>query len=291
MHPAPSVIIFTSLSGLGFGLLFYLGLGLFDFSGLVALVFYAMAFLLAAGGLLVSCFHLGNPQRALKAFTQWRTSWLSREAIIALAALIISALHGLLKITFNLDYTWLGLLAAGLSLGAVYCTAMIYAQLKTVPRWNSRVTPVLFLLYSLSGGVLLAGQVQAAAALLALLTIIQQIDWIRGDRRFDKAGSTLASATGLGKLGALRQLEAPHSGSNYLLKEMVFHVGRKHSAILRLISSLCLGVIPCLILTLMSVGHAIAVLAVLLHITGLFTARWLFFAQAEHVVGLYYDQR
>ena len=28
MHPAPSVIAFTTLSGLGFGLLFWLGMGL-----------------------------------------------------------------------------------------------------------------------------------------------------------------------------------------------------------------------------------------------------------------------
>ena len=43
MHPAPSVIIFTSLTGLGFGLLVFLGLGLPDTSGVVAFVFVAIA--------------------------------------------------------------------------------------------------------------------------------------------------------------------------------------------------------------------------------------------------------
>ena len=80
MHPAPSVIIFTSLSGLGFGLLTFLGFGMPAPTGLVAFVFFAIAYLLAVGGLVASTFHLGHPERAIKAFTQWKTSWLSREA-------------------------------------------------------------------------------------------------------------------------------------------------------------------------------------------------------------------
>ena len=80
MHPAPSVILFTSLSGLGFGLLVFLGIGALVPTGWVAFVFFAIAYLLAVGGLLASTFHLGHPERFLKAFTQWRSSWLSREA-------------------------------------------------------------------------------------------------------------------------------------------------------------------------------------------------------------------
>ena len=33
MHPAPSVILFTSLSGLGFGLMLFLGFGTPDVTG------------------------------------------------------------------------------------------------------------------------------------------------------------------------------------------------------------------------------------------------------------------
>lgn len=81
MHPAPpSVIIFTTLSGLGFGLFAFLGLGLPDVSGWVAFVFFAVAYALScAGGLVASTFHLGNPKNAIYAFSQWRSSWLSRE--------------------------------------------------------------------------------------------------------------------------------------------------------------------------------------------------------------------
>ena len=73
MHPAPSIILFTSLSGLGFGLLILLGLGYPDVTGFTAFVFFALAYGLATGGLLASTLHLGHPERAIKAFSQWRS--------------------------------------------------------------------------------------------------------------------------------------------------------------------------------------------------------------------------
>jgi DMSO reductase anchor subunit len=94
MHPASSVIAFTTLSGLGFGLLFWLGLGYPNVTGWVAFVLFAIAYLMAVGGLLASTFHLGRPERFLKAFSQWRTSWLSREGICAVAGLIVMAIYG-----------------------------------------------------------------------------------------------------------------------------------------------------------------------------------------------------
>ena len=87
MYPAPSIIAFSTLSGLGFGLMFWLGIGMPGSTGLVAFVFFAIAYVLAGAGLIASTFHLGHPERALLAFTQWRSSWLSREAVGAVAAL------------------------------------------------------------------------------------------------------------------------------------------------------------------------------------------------------------
>jgi len=40
-----------------------------------------------------------------------------------------------------------------------------------------------------------------------------------------------------------------------------------------------------------AVIHLLAALAVVSHLLGVLATRWLFFAQAEHVVGLYYGKR
>ena len=48
--------------------------------------------------------------------------------------------------------------------------------------------------------------------------------------------------------------------------------------------------LPALILPLLPSGPGMA-LALCAHLLGAFAARWLFFAEAEHVVGLYYGRR
>ncbi len=286
MHPAPSVIIFTTLSGLGFGLLFWLGLGLPPVTGWVAFVFFAIAYALAVGGLLASTFHLGHPERALKAFTQWRTSWLSREAWTSVAALIAMALYGAGLVFFGTQWAVLGWLGAALSLLTVYSTSMIYGQLKTVPRWKTPLTPALLLAISLAGGALLAGQITAALILLPIAAVLQVLWWVRGDNALQDSGTTMQSATGLGHIGRVRAFEPPHTGTNYLLREFVHVVGRKHAIKLRVIA-LGLGYALPVLLLLLPFGHLIAVVAILAHMAGIAASRWLVFAEAEHVVGLY----
>ena len=193
---------------------------------------------LAGAGLLASLLHLGQPRRFLKAFTQWRSSWLSREAILAIATLAVFGLFAALWVFFGLRTRWLGVPAAALALATVFATAMIYAQLRSVPRWRSPLTPVLFLLFALAGGALLAGAAVPAAWLLAALGIAQLAAWPRGDGASPAAGTTLATATGLGALGRLRLLEPPHTGRNYLLREMVFVIGRGHALKLRAVGLL-----------------------------------------------------
>jgi DMSO reductase anchor subunit len=112
-----------------------------------------------------------------------------------------------------------------------------------------------------------------------------------GDSRFDEVGQTIASATGLGTQGRIRAFEAPHTGPNYLLREMVHVVGRKHAQRLRVIA-LVLGYgLPLCFILIPGAAHGLGGLAVISHIGGIMASRWLFFAQAEHVVGLYYGAR
>lgn len=294
MHPAPSVIVFTALSGLGFGLLAWIGLGYpdtIDMTGATAFAVYFVAYALAVGGLLSSVFHLANPRNAIYAFSQWETSWLSREGILAVATLLAFAPMAIAQIFFAsgaLD--WIGPIGTALALLTVFSTSMIYAQIKAIPRWNMPLTPVLFLAYAIAGGALLSMQTKVAGVLILVLLAVQWAGWLMGDGRFGDTRSTKGTATGLDRIGKVTTFESAHTARNYILDEMVHIVGRKHSEKLRRIATIFLGVIPVLMLLILPATVTVAILALVSHLVGLFAARWLFFAEAEHVVSLYYQR-
>ena len=287
MHPAPSIIVFTTLSGIGFGLLIFLGLGLPALTGWLAFIAFGTAFSAAVAGLVASTFHLGHPERALLAFTQWRSSWLSREAWLACGALITMGLYGAGAVLFGVRIVPLGWVGAAFCLATIGATSMMYGQLKTVPRWRHWTTPLLFFAYGLGGGALLAGQIAAAIVLIALAGVVQVLAWYLGDKALAATGSDTGTATGLWPRGEVRAFESPHTGPNYLTREMVFVIGRKRSTQLRVISLILAILFPIAVLVIVP-GHVFASLAIISHVLGVLTARWLFFAEAEHVVGLFY---
>ncbi len=289
MHPAPSVIVFTSLSGLGFGLFAWIGLGFPGFTGMAAFGVYFLAYALSVIGLLASTFHLGNPKKAIYAFSQWETSWLSREGIMAVFTLLVFAPVAIAQIFFGSSaWNWLGPIGTAGALLTVFTTSMIYTQLKTIPRWNMPLTPVLFLLYAIAGGALLSMQAKVAGVLILILIALQWAGWMMGDGRFPGTGSSKGTATGLDRIGKVSMFESAHTAGNYILDEMVHIVGRKHSQKLRMISTLFLGVIPVFLLLVFPPNMPVAILALVSHVIGVVTSRWLFFAEAEHVVSLYY---
>lgn len=290
MHPAPSVIIFSVLSGLGFGLLAYLGAGIISPSGGAAFLWWGLGYGLAIIGLMAATFHLGNPKNAVKAFSQWRTSWLSREAWAAVATLLTLAPVAL---SDWLGLGWprgIGYLGAALALFTVFTTSMIYTQIKAVPRWNHWLGPVMFLGFALAGGAVLAGQGSAVYLLIALGLVLLAV-WRIGDGQFSKAAQTMGTATGLGGIGVVTVFEQPHTGGNYLMREMIFVVGRKHAQKLRGIALVLVSVLPAVLLAVLPATLWVFALAAICHVVGAFAARWLYFAEAEHVVGLYYGAR
>jgi DMSO reductase anchor subunit len=289
MHPAPSVIIFSVFSGAGFGLLAFLGAGVVTPAGWAAFLWWGLGYGLAVVGLLASTFHLGNPQRAVRAFTQWRSSWLSREAWASVATLLLLSPVAL---SDWLGLGWprgIGFVGAALALVTVFTTSMIYTQIKAVPRWHHPVTPLMFLIFSVTGGAILAGQALLAAALCVALGAVLLATYRIGDGQFDRAGQTMGTATGLDRIGSVAVFEQAHTAGNYLLREMIYVVGRKHATKLRRIVFALAVVLPALLLLGQSLPFV--VLAAITHLTGALAARWLFFAEAEHVVGLFYGKR
>ena len=302
MRPAFSLIVFTTLSGLGFGLAAIIGLGLITApTAFWWLVYNGVALALIGAGVVSSTMHLGHPERAWRAMTQWRSSWLSREGVLA-------ALTSILLFGFAVDGYMngapnfvLGVAVAILSLLTIWCTAMIYASLKTVARWFHPLTPFMFVGYALAGGLIAAVTMDAMAngdasvltqpALLALLSAaVVAVLWSK-QAGAEGSGSTPESATGLGALGPVRMLMPPHSEENWLQHEMGFVVARKHADTLRKISLGLAIFLPGLALLAAASSPVALVLAALIHIAGVMVSRWLFFAEAKHTVTLYYGQR
>ena len=306
MHPAFSVILFTTLSGTGCGLLALLGLHAVStpwaMRAETALPALVAGLLLVTAGLLSSMAHLGQPLRAWRAFSQWRSSWLSREGIASLA-LFVPALW----LAWILWRGAPGTAVAGAALFAVaifttVCTAMIYASLPPIAAWRDRAVVPNYLTFSLLGGsiwfaavVVLAGRPMARMPLyftlaLAVVTLVVKLGYWRRIDRLALPGAD--AAIGLPGIGAVKSFERPHTETNYLLKEMGFVLARRHIAKLRAIALLLAIALPC---ALMAAAHALPgaavpllVFAALAFQLGALVERWLFFAQARHTIATYY---
>jgi DMSO reductase anchor subunit len=308
MHPAFSVIFFTVISGLGYGLWVALAARLLygrETAPGLALAALGAGGVLVVAGLCSSLLHLGQPQRAWRAFSQWRTSWLSREGVAAVAS-FVPAVALAWAVWTGAPSPWLRGLALVLIVAAVattVCTAMIYASLKPVPAWRHRAVPVAYvLLAGYTGGLAFAALRALAGAtigrevvLLAALVAIAL--WVLKARYWRDIDAPLplprAAALGLPREREVRVFERPHTEANYLTKEMGYVLARRHAAKLRAIAVVLLAALPVvLLLPLWFLVHVDAtpwlVAASASALLGAFVERWLFFAQAKHLVMLYY---
>lgn len=309
MHPALSVVFFTAASGAGYGLLALLGvLNAFDAIpsdralGLVAMGF---SLGLVTAGLLSSTLHLGHPERAWRAFSQWRSSWLSREGVASVVTYMPAAIFGLGWVFLGRLDGWVmaaGIAAAFGALVTVVTTGMIYASLKPIPAWHNRLTVPGYLIFALMTGAVLLnailnvfGEDMRVAGWLALLLTALGWGWKSAAWRHNDTLSpvaTAASAIGL-RDGDVHSIEWPHTEENYVMKEMGFRIARKHARKLRLIVQVLgfavpLAAVAASLLAGGVYGMIAAILAVVAQAPGILAERWLFFAEARHIVTLYY---
>lgn len=262
---------------------------------------------LIAAGLLSSTGHLGRPERAWHAFSQWRSSWLSREGVSSVLTFIPAGLFGIGWVFFGRTGGWVtlaGLLTAVGAIVTVCTTGMIYASLKPIAQWHSRFTLPGYLIFSaMTGSLLLNALLQGfgidSNTLLAtcLLLIVLGWSWKLATWRYNdrlEIPTTANTATGLAG-GTVRSLEWPHTEENYLLKEMGFRIARKHGARLRQITQLLAFALPsALLIAAFALPWPYAavpsVLAAIVQFAGMLVERWLFFAEAKHTVTLYYGR-
>jgi len=314
MKPAFSVLFFTVCAGAGSGLLVWLLLIQLTHGWLMnetleqhqALIGGFIGLALVSMGLLSSTLHLANPKNAWKAFNRFRTSWLSREGVFSLLFYplflgYVAALH------FN-DYQMnglaiiLGLASVAISLVTVYCTGMIYASLKPIRQWHNNLTTPLYLLFSLMSGAILMlalhlslhGDVSPALGkiCITLIVIAAVLKWLYFWFIGKPKGPTINTATGFTE-SKVRLLDAGHSANTFLTNEFVYEARPETLVLLRRVTAVLAFILP-VVLIFVSMRDGFQLLAyvcVASVMVGLLVERWLFFAEARHVVRLYHGDQ
>lgn len=310
MRPALSVVAFTVSAGAGLGLAVWLVLARALGAAGDEATFWraaACAFVLVTAGFASSTLHLANRRNAWRALACWRTSWLSREGVAAIGFYAASGAYlAAAALRADVALAIAGALVVAFAAATFVSTAMIYACLKTIPQWRTWHTRVAFPLFGLAAGlvawVALRGPAppeataahagvdlwrELAVALLAAGGALKLAYWAKFPG--EGAAPSVNDALGL-RAGRIRLLDAGHSHGTFLTEEFCFRVARERARTLRIVALVAGFVAPMVLLEFVPGAAAFAAAAVLC-VAGLFVERWLFFAQARHVVRLYHGIR
>jgi DMSO reductase anchor subunit len=320
MHPAFSVIFLTTLIGAGQGL--FLALYTSESYSVVGLLpkqshtFYAMggaiALLLLIAGLIASVFHLGRPERAWRAASQWRTSWLSREVIALPVVMGLISIYTVVHLfEWNPVFHSYGfgdqitLIVGGLTSTAIFilflCTGMIYAAIRFLKEWANPLTIINFTLFGGASGFMLATAYSSfyapelvnffgGWAILLTLAVwtTRSASLVRNARL--KPTSTIQTAIGV-RHTHIQQKAMGMMGGSFNTREF-FH-GKTRTLIKSVKWIFIVLSFPLPILLLwggMQLDHQpLLIAAFITQYLGLLFERWLFFAQANHPQNIYYQ--
>lgn len=323
MHPALSVILLTTLLGVGQGLFLALYTGqVYSVAKLLehqeSQTFYAVGSALAlaflTAGLVASFFHLGHPERAWRSIARWRSSWLSREVIVLPVVMLLVFLYGLVHYlewttplftvagTLPVDATLIiGALATLASFALFICTGMIYASIRFLQEWHSALTVINFTLLGGASGFMLAAAFSAFigvqlvgfygtwAVILTLVALLTRgASLLRNHRLRPK--STLQSAIGV-RHTTIRQIAQGAMGGSFNTREFFHHQPGRVLSMARTGFLVLVFPVPILLLGTawgMS-SEVLPLLAFLTQYLGLLIERWYFFVEARHPQNLYYQ--
>ena len=105
---------------------------------------------------LSSTAHLGHPERAARAYSQWKSSWLSREGVLATATyvpLVLTAWGWVIAESLDGKFAFIAAVLAMMCLLTVHSTGMIYATLRTISAWHNKLTVPGYLCFALLSGL------------------------------------------------------------------------------------------------------------------------------------------
>lgn len=310
MKPAFSVILLTTLIGAGQGLfLAYYSADLLSVLSILSVEsiqgsgragLFSLALLCA--GLVASFFHLGHPERAWRAATMWKTSWLSREVIVLPLAMGLILLYSCLKLNgdsvkFNIA---VGSVAAVVVLILFLCTAMIYATLKFLRQWHSPLTVLNFFLMGSASGFTLAvalstyydpqlfGYFSRLAIGLNVAALLSRTATLIRNKHLRQL-SSVQSAIGI-QHPRIRQIAQGAMGGSYNTRTFIHTYAATLVRLARYCFLAAAFIIPVILLLISTEDTmAICVVAFVVQYSGLLVERWYFFIEAEHPQNIYYQ--
>ncbi|MBT5231448.1 MAG: dimethyl sulfoxide reductase anchor subunit [Methylococcales bacterium] len=322
MHPAFSVILLTTLIGMGQGLFLalyteqvYSSLQVLDASrdGQFYGIGSAIAVVLLIAGLLASFFHLGHPERAWRSAAMWRTSWLSREVILLPGFIFFVFLYGVTHL-FGLDTTImnigavavtlslvLGMIATALGFLLFVATGMIYACIRFLQEWHTPLTVINYLLLGTASGFTFATAYAAYyapelvsfyagwAIVLTSTALITRLSSLIRNKRL-KPRSTLQSAIGVRHSGISQQAQGSMGGS-FNTREFFHGKSDLFFKSIKYIFLVMVFLIPIILLAISfyQPSKMLLLSTITVQYIGLMAERWFFFAQANHPQNIYYQ--
>ena len=307
MHPSKSIIFFTVISGTGYGifigLLFNILFMEISYSLNYKLFISLVSFLMIVLGLLSSTLHLGHPERAWRAFSQWKSSWLSREGLVSVITFFPMVLFYYFWINNINGYVFLLIILCIFSLLTIFCTGQMYATLKTIPSWNNSLVTPIYIFNGITVGSLFVYSInfyfnysiflyEKFIIITIILNLLLKISYWILIRQ--KTNTNIQTAVGINSKN-ISFFEGPHTGKNYLTTEMINKSNNKNNNFLRLTFCILTFIIPMYMINQYStliVDQFILKLSMIfvfiLALVGMIIERYLFFIQSKHVVGLYY---
>jgi len=178
---------------------------------------FSVAFGLMIVAMFVSTLHLGRPRNAVRSLLNLRTSWLSREILLATVFLVATAVAGWPQAP-SVVSAWAGWLTVPAAAAFLAGMAQVYMQ-RTVPVWNHWRTPLTFaatavylggltanaLLWSVEG---LGGEQTRLACLVVMAVCVAGVGapWIMWRHRSKEQPAGPFAARMAGSLGVMAGL-------------------------------------------------------------------------------------
>lgn len=315
MNPEMSLVLLTVLSGIGQGIFIFLVAGDFkmiteggSLPNSLLVAGSAASLLFTIIGAIASLFHLGNPERGWRAILQWKSSWLSREAILLPAFQCIVFLYGLttyMNQSFFLRAV-IGIFGVTAAIAIYLSSGMVYAKIRFVREWSSIYTPINFTIIGFATGSVTGlaiiesfGVFSELTAFLLCITlciiaasmILKILAYLSNSRIYSTIG--IQNAMGI-NCQNIRLMDFGASYDHYNTNEYSSKKYRNKFMTIKGFVIVALFIAPLLFLiidyiSLSSSQHGfMAPVTAVFMTVGAIAELWLFFAEGNHIQNLYY---